>query len=330
MTSGVPVHPPLYLSVHTCRRGGDDRSMCVHVFNKVLGHSLQLLHFPHIQRNTPTRDRNWARGWRLFVHIQKAMNTNSKHTLFTWLLPTWPIEHFLTKQFIFKTQDIFLFPDEVTHRYSFRSYTAKTMQSESPCKLIKSTTYRRCRGAFHWLAKRGGGGRHSLGLRRRHSSSSILVCIHLTGKGRTLYMIGGRGSSHIAWWRRRCRGSCRRQRERADGGWRGRFRCNWCSGLVQVLVQFLCQRGRRCCCSSSKSGLGSHSRALRKGLSGRAWCRVVVIGLSVCSGFEFFCPGCWWWAVTHLGGWQEGQCWFRSGRRRRWRLGCWCCRVLAW
>lgn len=50
------------LPADLCGRGGDDRRMCVHVFDEVLGHSLQLLHFPHIQRHTSTWDRNWARG----------------------------------------------------------------------------------------------------------------------------------------------------------------------------------------------------------------------------------------------------------------------------
>lgn len=50
------------LPTDLCRRGGDDRCVCVHVFNEVLGHSLQLFHFPHIQRNASTWDRNGARG----------------------------------------------------------------------------------------------------------------------------------------------------------------------------------------------------------------------------------------------------------------------------
>lgn len=50
------------LPADLCRRGGDDRCMCVHVFNEVLGHSLQFFHFPHVQRDTSTWDSNWARG----------------------------------------------------------------------------------------------------------------------------------------------------------------------------------------------------------------------------------------------------------------------------
>lgn len=50
------------LPTNLCRWGGDDRRVCVHVFNEVLGHSLQLLHFPHVERNASTWDKNWARG----------------------------------------------------------------------------------------------------------------------------------------------------------------------------------------------------------------------------------------------------------------------------
>lgn len=50
------------LPTNLCRRGSDDRCVCVHVFNEVLGHSLQLLHFPHVQRNTSPRDSDWAWG----------------------------------------------------------------------------------------------------------------------------------------------------------------------------------------------------------------------------------------------------------------------------
>lgn len=49
------------LPTHLCRRGGDDRCVCVHVFYKVLGHSLQLLDFSHVQRNATARDSNWTR-----------------------------------------------------------------------------------------------------------------------------------------------------------------------------------------------------------------------------------------------------------------------------
>lgn len=50
------------LPTNLCGRGGDDRCMFVHIFNEVLGHSLQLLHFPHVQRDASTWDSNWARG----------------------------------------------------------------------------------------------------------------------------------------------------------------------------------------------------------------------------------------------------------------------------
>lgn len=62
----------------TCGSGGDDRRVCVHVFNEVLGHSLQLFHFPHIQRNTSAWDRNWAGGRRLclYTHTQTHAKTN--------------------------------------------------------------------------------------------------------------------------------------------------------------------------------------------------------------------------------------------------------------
>lgn len=52
----------------TCGSGGDDGRVCVHVFNEVLGHSLQFFHFPHIQGNTSAWDRNWAGGRRLCLH----------------------------------------------------------------------------------------------------------------------------------------------------------------------------------------------------------------------------------------------------------------------
>lgn len=37
-----------------CRRRCDDWSMCVHVFDEVLGHSFQFFYFPHVERSTST------------------------------------------------------------------------------------------------------------------------------------------------------------------------------------------------------------------------------------------------------------------------------------
>lgn len=54
--------PSVCVRVCTCGSRGDDRCVCIHVFNEVLGHSLQLFHFPHIKRNASTWDKNWARG----------------------------------------------------------------------------------------------------------------------------------------------------------------------------------------------------------------------------------------------------------------------------
>ena len=68
---------------YTCGRGADDRCVCIHVFNEVLGHPLQLLHLPHIQRNASAWDRNWARGRGLHVHTHKAISTYTVYTLFT-------------------------------------------------------------------------------------------------------------------------------------------------------------------------------------------------------------------------------------------------------
>lgn len=69
----------------TCGSGGDDGRMCVHVFNEVLGHSLQFFHFPHIQGNTSAWDRNWAGGRRLCLHTHGQIQS-SVHKLQTFIM----------------------------------------------------------------------------------------------------------------------------------------------------------------------------------------------------------------------------------------------------
>lgn len=151
------------LCIFTCRGRGDDRCMCVHIFNEVFGHSLQLLHFSHIQRNTSTLVRNWARGWRLLVHTHRTQ-TNP-------LGPPVSTTHYL--------HDCQTIP--------FLVLLCK--QCKECFHVSKATTYSWGRGSFHRLIKRGVGRCHRLGLRRRHSSGRVLFCFHLTDKRRTLYVI---------------------------------------------------------------------------------------------------------------------------------------------